>query len=257
VNVLRKKSQPWKVYGNSDAGVFITGHSHTFSLYAKLIQSDFFSSKFGLISHSNFKSPKQVNLDYWKFVVANTKEKVVTIFWNGNQHNIHFLLETKESFNIFQIYQQDEYSPVISQERLTQLFKPTFDELRKVIELFPNPNNLKFVQTPAPKSKKFIDSKISSDDFFLNLAKQNNFDPAKIESTTDKLRVSLWEFNNQILGNLASEYAIDVIAVPSESRNEIGLLKEKFYTEDLTHANELYGELVLNQLVQEFNLTNV
>lgn len=248
MGIIRSKKSDWQMYGNENSHSLIVGHSHTFSMYAALQNSKNPTKKFGIITQRDFKNPKKIDLSYWKFVVNQAKEKIIFIFWNGNQHNIHFLLDTYEPFNIFGLYENEINAPAVSLNQVKALFKPTFDEFREVIQLFPKTSKLVLVETPAPKTKVFIDSKIQSDEFFLKLAFEKNLSASDLAATSDFLRVGLWRLNNSLLNEISTEFHLPVIPIPAETIDENGLLKEIYYTDDLTHANELYGIKMLEIL---------
>ena len=256
MGIIRSKKSDWKLYGSDDPRFLISGHSHTFSIYAALQNSTKHSKNFGIATQHNFKNPKKIDLSYWKFVVSQATDKTVLIFWNGNQHNIHFLLDTYEPFNVFKIYEKDSFSPVISLNQLKALFAPTFLELSEVIQLFPDTKNLALVQTPAPKAKAFIESKIQSVEFFLKLASEKKLKIDELEASSDTIRVGLWNLNNQLLNEISVKFDLPLIPIPADTIDKNGLLKEIFYTDDLTHANELYGLKMLEHLSGYLEITN-
>lgn len=174
------------------------------------------------------------------------KAKKTAIIWNGNQHNVHFLLDSGMPFNFFGA-NLDTNFPTVPISQLRALFNPTFDELKTVILQFPKSSKILLIETPAPKPKSFLDARITSDIDFLNIAKNLGLNLSDLKASSDELRVALWKLNQQMTAEIAKVFSYPLISVPESSVTEQGTLQEDFCGDDLTHANFKYGKLLLNK----------
>ena len=66
------------------------------------------------------------------------------------------------------------------------------------------------------------------------------------------LRMKFWHLQNDALAQICGELGIELIGPPSGACDEFGFLLPEYYAGDATHANPLYGELVLRQLEEMF-----
>jgi len=249
----------WATHGSTNPNVLIAGHSHTFALLMAIRKNVKFSKNFGLIAEANtkkFGTGVIRDLTYWKFVSNKSDAQPTVISWNGNQHNIHFLLDDGNSFQIHEIYQEFDSAPVVPVAQVRALFAPTFEELRSTLRIFNNPSNIYLLGTPPPKSKKFIDSILLSDPFFSEKAASLGIPKSDIQATSDTLRIAMWKLTQQITQEIAVEFGCKFIPNPESTQDENGLLKNEFWTSDITHANESFGEIVLEEIIRVVGVAN-
>jgi hypothetical protein len=253
--VFRFQSGPkgWKIYGDLNSQLLIAGHSHTFALLMALRSNPDFDKTFSLVAEATNKRLGKGTIrdeTYWKFVVSNSNSKQTLISWNGNQHNIHFLLEESKPFKVFQIYQEFENAPSVPISQVRELFSPTFEELRRTLNLFPNPTKVSLLGTPAPKPKFFIDTVLTNDQYFVEKASSLGLSNIQIQATTDKLRVAMWKLTQEMTKEVAQEFGCSFIPSPESTIDLNGLLREEFWSNDITHANERFGEIFLQGLTK-------
>ncbi|MEO6359673.1 MAG: hypothetical protein ABIO43_03740 [Sphingomicrobium sp.] len=62
------------------------------------------------------------------------------------------------------------------------------------------------------------------------------------------LRMKFWRLQNRIIGELCAKIGIELMMPPTEAVDADGFLKAECFANDATHANDNYGELVLQQL---------
>lgn len=245
----------WKVYGSLKPKVLIAGHSHTFALYLALMRDPDLQDFFGLVTHSDFTNTIPQNNDYWNFVAELAAFQETVISWNGNQHNIHFLVDGNFEFNSIGLVQNKKF-PMVPMSRVRELFRPTFYELGLILSRFADRSKLTLIGTPAPKSKNFLDERLSQDRFFVHLAESMGIPKEKIRATNDSLRVFMWELTQILTEETAKEFGSKFLPTPASSYDQKKVLKANFYTDDLTHANEEFGKLVFSELVDLYGLKN-
>jgi len=78
---------------------------------------------------------------------------------------------------------------------------------------------------------------------------------ADLGVSTPELRMAFWQLQATLLASLCAELDIEVLPPPPGALDPDGFLAEAFYASDATHANPLYGELVLQQIEERFGRT--
>jgi len=234
----------WKKYGADHARLVIAGHSHTYALYSAIQNSQDYLDKFAVISHENFLTRHIHDFTYWDFVAQESQNAPLAILWNGNQHNIHFLIDIKEKFNLYDLIIEEE-APFITKKQLDQLFSPTFFELELTLERLSKCKDITLVGTPPPKTKKFLDLFIKSDGFFLKLGEELEVDKNKITASSNMLRNYMWQYTQNVTKEIARKFNHKFLPCPENTYDESYTLLPQYYSDDLTHANETFGlELV-------------
>lgn len=66
--------------------------------------------------------------------------------------------------------------------------------------------------------------------------------------TPAPVRLKLWRLQCAVLESLCTEWGIRLLPPPEGTQTPEGFLKPEYYSNDATHANAAYGELVLRQL---------
>jgi hypothetical protein len=66
-------------------------------------------------------------------------------------------------------------------------------------------------------------------------------DVGDLTLTSDSLRVELWTILGELLEKAAIDLGAEYIPAPPETIDSNGLLIEKYWTPDVTHANSDYG----------------
>ena len=247
-------SGKWTIYGNKTPIALIAGHSHTFALLMAIRKNENLSKVFGVVAEAKDKQlGKGITRDneYWKYVAKLSPAQSTFISWNGNQHNIHFLLDELKPFQIFDIYREHISAPAVPKAQLRELFAPTFSELRATLNLFSRFENVTLLGTPAPKPKKFIDKVLMNDEYFSTKANSIGIPSSKILATSDALRLAMWHLTQVMTKEVADEFGIKFMPTPNFSLDSNGLLSEEFWADDITHTNQHFGEFFLDELCRE------
>ncbi len=250
-----KRNNGWKIYGDPGAKLIVAGHSHTFSMLMAIQANPILSEVFGVVAESKIDAliggePREGS--YWDQVKNLTNSRPICISWNGNQHNIHFLLETPERFQIYGQNEVSSQSPVVPISQIREFFKPTQVKLEETINKIQADSEIILLGTPAPKPKEFLDSILGNDSYFLALANSQGLSQGEIRVTSNSLRKILWQIYQEILISTSKNLGCKFIESPAESIGDDGMLKEIFWAPDITHANEQFGKLMLLKIANEF-----
>lgn len=242
----------WRIYGSLNPKILVAGHSHTFQMFMAVQRRPEYRDFFGVVTHANFENQIRPNNNYWNFVAELAKNQTTAISWNGNQHNLHFLVDANLKFNSVGLIQGKNY-PFVSTGRIKELFRPTFYELGLILSRFTNRENIYLLGTPAPKSKKYIDKNIEADGFFNQIGEEWGIPRQKIKASSNDLRAYMWKITQELTAKTAAEFGCKYVPIPKETHDEDGILLNKYYADDLTHANEDLAALVMDQLMEKYN----
>lgn len=243
----------WALYGSKRPKIVIVGHSHTFAMLSAFENRKDLSKRFAVISQADMSKHIPVDQSYWNYANSLSKKSRLAIAWNGNQHNILFLLDEKLRFKAQGLNEEFDF-PAVSISRLEKLFEPTFTELSIAIDDFEDKSRLLFLGTPAPKPKFFLDGLIRNDDFFTQIAKEKNLRIEELEVTHDEIRVYMWLLTQKLLESRAGSIGASFIPTPHDSYDSNFILVENYWSQDLTHANDLYGALMLDEIIHWMDL---
>jgi hypothetical protein len=63
-----------------------------------------------------------------------------------------------------------------------------------------------------------------------------------------ELRMKFWRLQNRAIEEICAEFDVEVLGIPPQASDADGFLERPYYAGDATHANQQYGELVLDQI---------
>ena len=245
----------WKVYGSDQPRILIAGHSHTFALYSAITNQNKYGNYFAVVAQSDFSTHIQQSESYWDFVASIAKDQAVGIMWNGNQHNIHFLLESEVKCNFYGLT-IGAGLPLVPLKQIKELFKPTFDELTNVLKKFSKNTEIILLGTPGPKKSDFLNTQIANDPYFVKVGRDLGLSPKELRASSDSLRAYMWNLTQNMTKELAQDLGFRFVPIPSRTLDESLILKNEYYSDDLTHANELFGVDMLDTLFNSVGATN-
>lgn len=255
MNNLISPCGDWKVYGSEKPKVLIAGHSHTFALYSAILDHEEFSNLYGVVTQANFEKHIQQSDSYWEFVASLSSNQPVAIMWNGNQHNIHFLLDSGLKSNFYGLPINEEF-PFIPISQIRELFKPTFTELQLVLDKFESNSEIILLGTPAPKNQKYLNSQLSKDPYFVDMGRQLGLSPTDLKASSDSLRAYMWNLTQEMTAEMAGNMGSRFIPTPGSTFDNSLILNPEYYSEDLTHANELFGVKMLENISASMGMLN-
>ena len=243
----------WKVYGSAQPKILIAGHSHTFALYSAITNQSRFSDSFAVVAQSDFSTHIQQSESYWNFVSSISASQPIAIMWNGNQHNIHFLLESELKCNFYGL-PMEVGMPLVPLKQIQELFKPTFEELTNVLKKFSKNTEIILLGTPGPKKSDFLNSLIANDPYFVKVGSDLGLSPKELKASKNSLRAYMWNFTQNMTKELAEDFGFRFVPTPNKTLDDSLILKSEYYSDDLTHANELFGVEMLETLLNSVGI---
>ena len=245
------KSGKWALYGDLNAQTVVCGHSHAAAiLFAQLnLESGIPHPDVAVCYTADFAQGPPADQEYWEFVGEISRGKKLAIVWNGNQHNANFLFQTVPPFTLHGVTESEHNYMPIPKAMVKEFFKPFFEELNLILPMMASASSVTLVNGPAPKPVKHIQTCFKNEPFFLTIADSLNLDINSLELTSDSLRLELWRLVSEMLASYAQSLGTDFLDVPMESLDSSGMLLEKYWAPDTTHANESYGKLLLEKII--------
>lgn len=213
------------------------------------------SKEIAIVTHANFDKPQQHDNDYWNYVLEISQDRNLAISWNGNQHNLHFLIEGNLKFNSIGLAQGKGY-PAVSKARIKELFRPTFYELELILSRFSNRENICLIGTPAPKKSNFMKNYLHKEPYFLELGEKLGFSGKNLKISSEPLRSFMWEITQELTKKSAEKLGCSFLPTPSQTFDKNKIMLEKFYSDDLTHANPAYGAFFLERLLIFYGISH-
>ncbi len=234
----------WALFGDDDPALIIAGHSHAYSL---MISRHLRPA--GIRAAVAYSTPEVSgppgDADYWQLVADSAVARILAICWNGNQHNVGFLIEQDPPVRVAG---SGDGLPIIPRSELRALWEPSFDELRAFVPSLDASTEVYLLGTPPPKSDDFVASALASEEFFLSQARLAGLAVEDIVVTPAATRVALWRALQEQLAQVAVELGATFVPVPSAAIDADGTLLLEYCQLDVTHANAAYGVLVWAQL---------
>ena len=190
---------------------------------------------------------------YWDALVSAAAHRTVVIVWAGNQHLSRFLFAPDPLID-FYLNDNDKVVPgarLVPKSLINRLFDGKA-ALVKVLLRLREVEGCKVVVcgTPPPKKdgKKYREI-LQLDKRYGSQAKELNIDLATIPLTPGSIILKMWTMIQAHLKQAAEEGGALFVESPPEARDEDGFLSERFWVHDATHANGVYGKMLLKQIV--------
>ena len=252
---LKSKSGKWALYGDADAQILVCGHSHAGSiLFAKLngFDNECSQTDISIVYTSYLSQGAPGDKEYWKFVGDLCHAKHVVVAWNGNQHNANFMFQAEPSFTLLDgaVESYGHESVPVPRAMIKRYFEPSFEELHEIVPLLSNAASITLMNGPAPKPLSHIQNCISQEKYFTQIADSLGVVVSDLVVSSDSLRLALWKLISEMLESYAHSMGLYFLDTPIQSLDTSGLLLEKYWVADTTHANESYGLMQMERIIQ-------
>ncbi len=245
------------VTGRPSTRILVCGHSHCSSLH--------FSRECALAGAKDIEyffpglAPPETTSEgdaYWSGIVDLAPASRVVLSWNGNEHNALFLLEATPPFRIAHEAVPDmdpsddvQFVPV---EAVRALYGPGIEDMSCRIAAIQaaGPESLLCLEPPPPlPDGEALRSRVLREKLFADVAARQGLDLAKMPLTRFKVRASLRAVICDLRREACARLGATLVPAPAASMDEHGALLEHYWSQDATHANTAYGELVWESLM--------
>jgi GT2 family glycosyltransferase len=234
-------------FGSSSPTLLVAGHSHRYAFI------DYFNRSGQRAPVAILESTSSINADpdpYWGMAVETARERglPLAVVWDGNQHNIHFLLESEERFSVFPAtgpWEDGHRRPLMPRSLIREFFAPSLGPLRIVLAGSAGAKVV-LIGTPPPKPDDHVNARIQEEALFVEAAERLGMTASTLRVTPLAIRVELWRITQEMLRALAHEFGTTFVGVPDRALSGGALAAELSYR-DATHANGLWAELMIQE----------
>jgi hypothetical protein len=242
--------------------IVVAGHSHMCALVG-----DRFVTEPEMHAVSDFPNlfalhaPWPRREDYWGHLREKGAGTRIALVWGGNEHNVHYFFESKRPFDFWSRHVSKLSSTfhLMSQRRVRHKFmESSLGQLDTVLANLASgtATSISVIGTPPPKrDSEGLRKILLNEPLFVQFATQigETIDTAKI--TPPHIRLKLWFLLQDMLAEAARRVGAIFIPVPETLRDEDGFLPYEYWASDVTHANRLYGQVMLRRIVEELGQT--
>ena len=189
--------------------------------------------------------------DYWARIVERAPGAHVVLVWNGNEHNARFMLEPKPPIRIAVDDGSDpdpgDTGVYVPAEAVRELFRDTMEDMSARIGsiLRAGPASLICTDPPPPMPDgEALRSRILQEQHFVDAAARRGVDAATIPITAFGVRHALRGIIGDLRRETCAALGVTLVPAPAAAQDQAGALLPEYWTEDATHANAAYGELL-------------
>lgn len=236
--------------------ILLFGDSHTYAVQRAIERRSAKGLAVPLTAHRLLKTKNDVVMgdttfeEYLALTGKLDEQDVAVSMIGGNQHAVFSTIQHPQKFTFLMPSDTGatEGAEIIPYRALAQHFDAgirgrdgqSLAALRKATRA-----RVVHLQPPPPKRDnahilKHHESKFAQDNI------------ADLGVSAPELRMAFWRLQARLLEELCAELNIAVLPPPPAALDADGFLAPEFYASDATHANPSYGELVLQQIEENF-----
>jgi len=199
--------------------------------------------------------------EYWQRLLDVSVSYRVAISWRGNEHNGRYLLQLEELFDF--VYNGDPFLDVDERATLVpeSLVRASYTELQELGELldrFSGSANRPVVIGPPPPKRSseqmwrrfFRPGAVATEGIFAITVERLGLTLNRVCVTPAPIRMKLWRVLQEEYQRICRERRVPYLPPPRECLDAEGYLCEECSADDSTHANAVYGAIVVAQLKQ-------
>jgi hypothetical protein len=242
------------MYGDDDPAIVAGGHSHVACLIgahdAGLGPKDLhaavaFSADMGPLAEG-----------YWDYLCDAGAGRTVALVWEGNQHNVAFLLQPDPSFRVFcapgDPRPREEPGTWVPREMVSGYWEDSLALLGLMLDRLAERSEVLVIGTPPPKPdadlQAQLQGKLEWDPWMRELASARGEAGSDLQISSGTLRLALWSVIQDGMREVARRSGATFVPVPESVRDGAGFLADAYCAPDLTHANAAYGGLIWAQI---------
>jgi len=218
------------------------------------------------------KRPKDLAINSWgpdghqRRIEPHTMSEVLTqigpthvvLMWGGNQMNLRAMLATGPPFDVIlpPALGEADYAPdsvLVPCAAVVAYVRNRFDgnaELGDVLATT-GPLNAKclFLAPPPPLPGTAVRERLRDEAHFIRVMKELGVDAATVKLVPDAVRQKLWVLLISTYQALAAEQDSAFLPPPAGTTDAHGMLDERFWGVDATHASAEYGMRYMDEVL--------
>lgn len=252
---------------DSPAPLTVAGHSHVVSYAPQFTTRDGRPRTATSPSHAHVSVLRGAwprDARYWNRCLRAAEQGHVALSWAGNQHSASFLIAPTPEIDFVSSSRPDlGISPnaqVVAETALKAFFSPSFEGLRHLLGRAHSKGlsaRIVVLGTPPPKAdNERLRAYLKSARFFQRKSANLGISLESARISSPQLRLKLWHLLQAMAAEIAEEFSCLFCPSPASAQDEQGFLRETFWMDDPSHANEAYGKAMLDQLQGLLSLGN-
>lgn len=192
--------------------------------------------------------------DYWVEAEKLAKTHRLLISWRGNQHMAAHLFASDPLFDFVLSDEPDlplvDGAVVIPEQMLREKFSPSFDRLVELLDnVHQDHRGIVICGTPPPRhDTATIRASLSHEPHFADLLRRSGLDAESVSLTPTATLYKMWRVIQAMLRDVADSRGVEFVAIPSASQTPDGFIRPEFWSSDVTHANQEFGNLMMRHL---------
>ncbi len=237
----------WEWEGDASASILVAGHSHR-DAFRSAIAGGFTADGPGaaiLVARGPVDpaAPPKQDDTYWRAACA-AEGRVLAVTWKGNQVNTHFLFESDEPFRLSN---SGESGKVVPASMISAAWKGAFDGLDAAVANA-RAEHVVLIGNPPPKPDEEVRASLPDSPYFVRAMAAAGESPDTIRITPAAVRVGLWKILQDDYAQQAARIGAVFVPVPDTVQTSDGCLKPEYSGRDVTHANGVFGALMLREI---------
>lgn len=234
-------------FGTERRRVVIAGHSHVICVLQALGAA--WRDDVSVAYNAVLSDGPPLDDAYWGFVRDVTSDQLIAIMWNGNQHHSSFLVRPDPPISVCDPAVPggtESGATLVPRAMLAALWEPSFQQLRRALDLLVPERRVVLLGTPPPKRQAEVLANLAREPWFAEAARAHGVSAVDVTGELDRLR--MWRIVQQRLREIAGDYGVVFVPGPADAVDGDGFLLAAFSADDATHANGAYGELLCDEL---------
>jgi len=254
---LPSRKKPSRVTGTPKPQILLFGDSHSYAVQRAIEKRIGKGRSAPLVVHRLLKEKNDrpigdTSLEaFLRMIRQLDSDDVVLSMIGGNQHAVFGTIRHPQPFDFFDLgiaMSRSDAAELIPYRVLADLFAEgirnsdgkSITALRKATQA-----RVVHILPPPPKA----------DNAFLEQHHEGYFARLGIASSgvaPPSVRLKLWSLQARLLNKLCAKLGVEVMAPPKGTADPDGFLAPAYYAKDATHANHLYGEMLLREIEARF-----
>jgi hypothetical protein len=247
----------------TETTILVAGESHTAALFGQAFPEALAGTEIRLVSICGGRmcgllGPWPRSQEYWDEVIRLSPRRTVVLAIGGNEHNSLFLLASGTPFDFVSSDFSDQPiqdNVLIIPERLVRM---RFDRAQSCYNAFmielsrSGASKVVVLGSPPPKNNDDELRRLIQNEYYFSSRIRTPYN--HLQFTPPPIRLKLWSAVQDSLAELASRHGAAFLSAPASASDEEGFLKPEFWAQDATHANSVYGALMLTNIEQFLKL---
>jgi len=226
--------------------ILVIGQSHTDALIAAQRRLEYPEIEIANLNsrHREVKVAEKIKMDGY---LPGGRRTLVASMIGGNFYNTFGLIENVIRFD-FAVPGEDDFvlsegRQLVTYELMRHYFSDVMNRgfLQSIKQLRDHYKASRFIHICSPPPIADSEHIVANPGGVFK-------DKVRLGVTPSKLRYKLYDLHTRVSAEFCEAEHIDLLLPPREAVTDDGFLAKPYWMADPTHANEAYGELVLDQL---------